>query len=77
MEERKLVTKGELHANGRSRGWWLTQEGRALHGEVLREALERQRILLDGYSKEEIEQFTGMLRRFLANLNVLTGKTGA
>ncbi|SEO66685.1 DNA-binding transcriptional regulator, MarR family [Salinihabitans flavidus] len=75
LEKRGLATKGELHANGRSRGWWLTAEGRKLHGEVLREALDRQRILLDGYSEEEIAQFTDLLRRFLVNLDALTEKT--
>lgn len=71
LEELELVHKGALHANGRSRGWWLTDKGKHLHDDILEEALERQRRLLDGFSPEEIGAFTDMLRRFIVNLDAL------
>jgi DNA-binding MarR family transcriptional regulator len=75
LEARGLCAKGKLHANGRSRGWWLTEEGIRLHELVLQEALERQRKLLDGFTLEEVEALTDMLRRFLTNLENLTDDT--
>ncbi len=69
--EKQLVSQGELHANGRSRGWRLTEAGHALHERVLSEALERQRKLFDGFSPEEIETLCDMLSRFLTNLEGL------
>ncbi|MBL6428956.1 MAG: winged helix-turn-helix transcriptional regulator [Maritimibacter sp.] len=74
LEELALVRKGDLHANGRSRGWWLTEKGKELHACILEEALERQRMLLDGFTYEEIEAFTDMLRRFVDNLSNLNSR---
>lgn len=71
LEEQGLATAGDLHANGRSRGWWLTDAGRALHDRVLAEALARQKRLLDGFSAEEVAALTGMLGRFIENLDRL------
>lgn len=74
LAEKGLVEKGELHSNGRSRGWWLTAQGSAMHAQILKEALARQRVLLDGYSEEEIKAFCNMLSRFLDNLSILTDR---
>ncbi|RYH02122.1 MarR family transcriptional regulator [Salipiger sp. IMCC34102] len=76
LEKMNLAHKGELHANGRSRGFWLTEEGRRLHDRILTEALGRQHLLLDGFSIEEIEVFNDMLRRFLHNLDKLNAAKG-
>lgn len=74
LEKKELAVRGELHSNGRSRGWWLTDSGRHLHSRVLDEALARQRVLLKGYSKDEIVQFCDLLSRFIQNLNTLAGR---
>ena len=66
-----LAAAGELHANGRSRGWRLTAAGEALHDTVLEEALARQRHLFEGASPEEVRDFCAMLTRFLDRLETL------
>ncbi|CUH80623.1 MarR family winged helix-turn-helix transcriptional regulator [Tropicibacter naphthalenivorans] len=71
LEQRGLAVAGDVHANGRSRGWWLTEAGRALHDRVLVEALTRQKRLLDGFSPQEIATLTDMLGRFIDNLDRL------
>lgn len=72
LEAKALVEKGDLHANGRSRGWWLTDAGRELHARILREALDRQRVLFDGFSTDDIAAFNGYLTKFLGNLDRLS-----
>lgn len=72
LEAKALVSKGDLHANGRSRGWWLTEDGRNLHARILREALDRQRVLFDGFTPEDISALNGYLTRFLGNLERLS-----
>ena len=69
LEEGGLAFAGPLHANGRSRGWHLTDKGRALHNELLQVALQRQRMLLKGFEPEEAEALCKMLERFLDNLS--------
>ncbi|MCA1243308.1 MarR family winged helix-turn-helix transcriptional regulator [Stappia stellulata] len=74
LHEKGLVSQGPVHANGRSRGWSLTEKGHALHATILAEALERQRHLFAGFSPEEIATLCGMLTRFLENLSALQAK---
>lgn len=66
--KKKLVKQGPLQANGRSREWRLTEEGHALHREILSEALARQRKLFADFTEEEVTSFCSMLLRFLKNL---------
>lgn len=72
LEENGLAFAGPLHANGRSRGWHLTEKGRALHAELLEVALERQRMLLKGFAPSEAQALCNMLERFLDNLSRVT-----
>lgn len=69
--EQELVQQGDLHANGRSRGWRLTAQGHDLHKRILREALERQKKLFSGFNPDEISSLCNMLTRFLGNLEDL------
>ncbi len=71
LRKLRLVSQGELQANGRSRGLKLTQKGHALHERILREALDRQKKLLKGFSPEETTMLCDMLTRFLHNLEDL------
>lgn len=71
LEKWELVRSGDLHANGRSRGWWLTPKGQDLHDRILGVALTRQRNLLRGFSREEVELLASMLRRLLDNLDLM------
>jgi DNA-binding MarR family transcriptional regulator len=55
----------------RRKSWTLTAEGRELHDRMLKVALARQRKLLNGFSQEEVRQFTAHLGKFLGNLENL------
>lgn len=68
LVEADLVVAGDLHSNGRSRGWTLSKQGHKLHGRMLRVALDRQKQVLRGFTPAEIESFCDFLQRFLANL---------
>lgn len=66
-----LLVPGELHANGRSRGWYLTARGRRKHQALLKVALERQKELLAGFKADEVAQFCDFLGRFLHNVQAM------
>ena len=72
LETEGLVTAGELHPNGRSRGWTLSKQGRRMHQRILQVALTRQKDVLQGFEADEVEAFCGYLERFLRNLDALT-----
>lgn len=67
LEAKGLVAPSEQNANK----WHLNEEGRALHAQMLAVALQRQRQLLDGLSRQEVEQFSRCLSVFLENLDGL------
>lgn len=71
LQEKKLAACGDLHRNGRSRGWRLTRRGKELHDKILADALHRQRRLLDGFDVGELAALCDMLRRILKNLETL------
>lgn len=68
LEAGGMLQAGELHANGRSRGWRLTTLGRQVHQRILHVALARQKELLSGFDAAEVTAFCGYLTRFLQNL---------
>lgn len=71
LKKMDLVTPDTKGADERRKDWTLTEKGAALHDRILTEALARQRLLLDGFSKDEVRQFTSYLSRFLDNLDSL------
>lgn len=71
LAKKQLAEAGELHANGRSRGWHLTAHGRDVHDQILQVALEKQQQLLKGFAPEEVEQMCSLIQRFLVNLEAL------
>lgn len=73
LEAEGLVAAGDLHANGRSRGWTLTPQGRRMHGRLLKIALARQKDVLAGFDAGEVEAFCAFLERFQNNLAAMTG----
>lgn len=75
MSKSGFIQAGDLHANGRSRGWYLTAQGRQLHDRLLKAALERQGHLLQGFEPEEVETMCDLLSRFLQNLETLEART--
>jgi DNA-binding MarR family transcriptional regulator len=77
LEDLGLVAPGELHANGRSRGWSLTRQGQRVHGRVLRVALARQKDVLTGFVEAEVMAFCSYLDRFLHNLESMLAEEAA
>lgn len=71
LEAGGMLLAGELHANGRSRGWRLTKQGRRMHQRILRVALARQKELLSGFDAAEVQAFCDFLVRFLRNLELV------
>ncbi len=72
-EMRKLETKGYVTVQDdpdspRRRNLALTPTGYALHDEVLRIALERERRLLKGLSADEVDTLLSLLVRTSANI---------
>ena len=72
-EMRKLEAKGYVTVeddpdSSRRRSLALTPEGYAIHDEVLRIALERERRLLKGLSAAEVETLLSLLVRTSANI---------
>lgn len=76
LEANGLLVGGPLHANGRSRGWHLTRQGHAMHRRILKVALERQKRLLEGFGRDEVEAFCDYLVRFMRNLDALAVDPG-
>ena len=68
LTRRALITAGDLHANGRSRGLFLTLAGRAVHDQILDIALGQQLALLKDFNAEDARLLAELLRRFTHNL---------
>lgn len=68
LEQAGFAQAEALGEDERRKSWSLTAAGHALHAKLLPHALERQRGLLDGFSPQEVQDFTGYLQRFLANI---------
>lgn len=77
LRQKGLARQGALQANGRSRGWRLTEAGHGMHAQMLARALARQRRLLAGFAPQEVEALCGMLARFLDNLESLKAEDRA
>lgn len=52
----------------RKRSWWLTEDGQALHNEILAVALGCEAEMVDGVTPEDMEAFLRVMSRFLSNL---------
>lgn len=66
------LVKAEVNgSDDRRKDWALTTAGTKLHDQILTVALARQRQLLDGFSQQEVAQFTCYLSRLLSNLDPL------
>lgn len=74
LTRRGLVVTGDLHANGRSRGLFLTAQGLAMHDQVRDIAINQHLQLLDGFTPEEVRLMADLLRRFTRNLEALIAR---
>lgn len=77
MQERGLITTELDKADGRLRIAVLTPAGRALHGQILGMALERERAFLSVLDKREVELLLSMLQRLHENLPAVETATQA
>jgi DNA-binding MarR family transcriptional regulator len=75
MQARKLITTGLDKADGRVRVATLTPAGRALHDEIRKMALERERALLSVLSESERETLLRLLKRLHENLPAVESAT--
>ena len=69
MEEKRLVT---IASSDGQRLIDLTAAGQALHDRIVVVALERERLLTQDFSKDELQALFGLLRRMLANMEAVT-----
>ncbi|MDA7965921.1 MarR family winged helix-turn-helix transcriptional regulator [Ruegeria sp.] len=71
LEASGLAEASCASSDERRKSWRLTENGRVLHDRILGVALARQKKLLNGFSPQDVEQFTAMLGAFLNNLETL------
>ncbi len=67
MQKDGLARSESSGRDERRKAWFLTESGHTLHARILPRALQRQRALLKGFSKDELVAFSSYLQRFLAN----------
>jgi DNA-binding MarR family transcriptional regulator len=75
LEEKRLITRGRSHADGRAVVVTLTDEGRAAVETALPDHLETERGMLAALSEDERAQLAGLLRRWLVALGRVPGST--
>lgn len=63
LEERSLAARTPNEQDGRSHLLDLTDEGRAMHAEIMPLALEMERQLFEGFSDDELDLFRALLER--------------
>ena len=63
LAKRRLITRAPHEHDGRSHHLILTAEGERLYADVAPAAAEYERIMLAGFSPEEVIQFKKLLRR--------------
>jgi len=67
-----LISTGELHANGRSRGLFLTAAGLVMHDRIREHALAKQAELLTDFDANDVNVFCDLLRRLSRNLEAVS-----
>ena len=63
LEERGYAARTPNESDGRSHLLDLTDEGRAIHDQVMPLAVEMERRIFDGFSEEELGQFRALLEK--------------
>ena len=72
-----LISTGELHANGRSRGLFLTSAGVVMHDRIREHALAKQAELLSDFDANDVNVFCDLLRRLSRNLEAVSRRENA
>ncbi|KIC45918.1 hypothetical protein RA28_09675 [Ruegeria sp. ANG-S4] len=68
LEAKNLVEYESLESDERRKKWFLSKKGMALHDEILEVALARLRVMLDGFSEQDIQDFNRLLQLFMDNM---------
>ena len=63
LEERGLVVRTPNAQDGRSHHLALTGEGREMHGQIMPLAVNMERLLFEGFSSDELDQFRALLEK--------------
>lgn len=77
LTKRRLVERGEHHADGRSHLLSLTREGARLHSEIAPLALAYEAALISGLAPAEVALLKRLLSRLQGAANALGGDPGA
>ena len=73
LEERELAERTPNRQDGRSHLLDLTEAGHAMHAEIMPLALEMERQLFEGFSKDELDLFRALLERSREQAEELSG----
>ncbi len=68
MEQNGFITRVSVESDARLKRIILTEKAIKIHEEIMRDIQCREQKLRTNVSEEEIEQFLGMINRFIANL---------
>jgi len=63
LARRRLITRAPHEHDGRSHHLILTAEGERLYADIVPAAAEYEKVMLAGFSSEEVAQFKSFLRR--------------
>ncbi|MBL4665854.1 MAG: winged helix-turn-helix transcriptional regulator [Sneathiella sp.] len=69
--EKQLALPTTPEGDARRKTWKLSKNGMTLHGDILKDALDRQQKILKDFSDAEVVQFNGYLQRLLDNVEAL------
>lgn len=68
MEQNGFIQRVSVESDARLKRIILTEKAIRIHEEIMRDIDTREKKLRQGFSDEEIEQFLGMIDRFVGNL---------
>ncbi|MBH5323353.1 MarR family winged helix-turn-helix transcriptional regulator [Aurantiacibacter sediminis] len=74
LEERELAQRAPNEQDGRSHLLELTENGKAMHAEIMPLALEMEAKLFEGFSHDELELFRALLERARSMAEEMSGE---
>lgn len=68
LEERGYASRTPNESDGRSHLLELTEEGRAIHDQVMPLAVDMERRIFDGFSEAELQEFRALLEKLMSQV---------
>ena len=68
LEERGYASRTPNESDGRSHLLELTEEGRAIHDQVMPLAVDMERRIFDGFSEAELQEFRALLDKLMSQV---------